>query len=108
MFVGETGVSASHHFLAPPQDPSFAFIEGDYVLEVFAKIVGDKRPKRLFSQNLTISRDVAISLQHPQAGLYFDWGADSARYLAHVETRGPEPEPEALLRALGALTPKSE
>ncbi len=106
LFIGETGVSANHHFLAPPQGTSFSFIEGDYVLEVFAKLVSDNRPKRLFSQNLIISRDLAALLQNSEAGLYFDWGADSGKYLPHVEAKDPEPDPESLLRALGALAPK--
>ena len=45
LFVGETGVAANHHFLAPPDGTAFAFIEGSYHLELFAHILEDRRPE---------------------------------------------------------------
>jgi hypothetical protein len=100
LFVGETGIAANHHFLLPNDSTSFRFIEGRYKLEVFARLLGDKTQTLLFSQNLNISRDIAISLENPKAGLYFDWGPDSMRYLAHVDQR-PSPDPEEFLKMLG-------
>jgi hypothetical protein len=85
LFVGETGVAANHHFLTPKDGSSFHFTEGHYRLEVFAHLIGDKRPVSLFSQALEITRDKAIALEERNAGLYFDWGPDSSRYLPHVE-----------------------
>jgi hypothetical protein len=100
LFVGETGVSANHHFLAPEDGKSFCFIEGHYKLEVFVHLLGDQKRKRLFSQELDISRDIATALQERSAGLYFDWGPDSSRYLPHVEKRPPSPNAEDFLRLL--------
>jgi hypothetical protein len=100
LFVGDTGVAANHHFLAPPDGTSFHFLEGSYRLELFAKLLGDKSPKRLLSQQLDISRDLAAALTEPRTGLYFDWGPDSGRYLPHVERREPEPDAEALQKFL--------
>jgi len=103
LFVGETGVAANHHFLTPPDGSAFAFIQGTYRLEVFAKLLGDAQPISLFSQNLEIDREVAAALCEPRAGLYFDWGPDSGRYLPHVERRDPtaDPEPDELLKLIG-------
>lgn len=92
LFVGETGVSANHHFLTPTDGRSFSFTEGHYKLDVFARLLGDQKPTRLFSQTLDISRDIAASLEERGAGLYFDWGPDSSRYLPHVEKRPPSAE----------------
>jgi len=76
----------NHHFLTPEDGTSFRFIEGHYKLEVFAHLLGDPKPIRLFFQELDISHDVATALQKERsAGLYFDWGPDSSRYLPHVE-----------------------
>jgi hypothetical protein len=100
LFVGETGVAANHHFLAP-MDSVFHFTEGHYRLGVFARLLGDTKPVRLFSQALDITREIAASLQEPGAGVYFDWGPDSARYLSHVEKRPPSPDPEEFLKGLG-------
>ena len=101
LFVGETGVEANHHFLAPRDAASFKFSEGHYRLEVFARLLGDQKQTRLFSQTLEISRELGDSLVQPNAGVYFDWGPDSLRYLPHVENRPPSPDPEDFLKALG-------
>jgi len=101
LFVGETGVAANHHFLAPGDASSFRFTEGLYRLEVFAHLLGDGAQKRLFGQTLEISREGGASLAAPDAGLYFDWGPDSSRYLPHVENRPPSPAPDDFFKALG-------
>jgi len=103
LFVGETGVAANHHFLIPRDADSFRFTAGRYRLEVFAHLLGDKDPTRLFSQVLEISRGIATSLTEAGAGLYFDWGPDSSHYLPHVEKRPPSPDTEELLKVLGGL-----
>jgi hypothetical protein len=92
LFVGETGVAADHHFLTPKDGSSFRFTEGHYRLEVFAHLLGDKKPLRLFSQLLDVTREKAVALEERNAGLYFDWGPDSSRYLPHVENRSPSPD----------------
>jgi hypothetical protein len=87
LFVGETGISADHHFLAPDDGNAFCFTEGRYRLDVFAHLLSDPKPIRLFSQALEISRDIATALEERNAGLYFDWGPDASRYLPHVDKR---------------------
>lgn len=54
----------------------------------------------LFSQTLEITRDLASRLEEPGAGLYFDWGADSSRYIPHVEKRLPSTDAREFLEAL--------
>jgi hypothetical protein len=94
LFVGETGIAANHHFLMPPDSGSFLFAEGQYRLDMFVRLLGDDRTKRLFTQELTISREIAASLAEPGTGVYFDWGPDSARYVAHVDKWEALPDPE--------------
>lgn len=103
LFVGETGVAANHHFLTPRDGSGFRFTEGRYRLDVFAHLLGDKEKRRLFSQTLEISPETGAALAEPGAGLYFDWGPDSSRYLPHVEKRPPSPDPEEFLKLLGGL-----
>lgn len=102
LFVGETGVAANHQFLAPRDGNVFHFIEGRYQLEVFAHLLGDHDAKVLFSQDLEISAEISAQLTAPDAGLYFDWGPDSSRYLTHVETRPPSLDATDFLRLLGS------
>jgi len=104
LFVGETGVAANHHFLTPIDGSSFHFIQGNYRLDVFAKVLGDSKPRKLFSQRLEIDRDAAGAPTDAHAGLYFDWGPDSGSYMSHVDKRDPTPDPEDLLKLLSLPT----
>ena len=92
LFIGETGVEANHHFLAPRDESSFRFTEGRYRLDVFAHLLGDQRQTQLLSQTLEISRELATALATtPRAGLYFDWGPDTEGYLPHIQAPPPKP-----------------
>lgn len=93
--------SADHHFLTPYDGNTFRFTEGHYRLDVFVHLLSDPKPIRLFSQALEISRDIATALEGKTVGLYFDWGPDASRYLAHVEKRPPSPNAEEFLQLLG-------
>ena len=86
LFVGETGVSANHHFLTPKDGSSFHFIEGKYQVEVFAHLLGDRKRKLLYSQELEITKDIAEKLNDENAGVYYDWGPDAKRYIPYVES----------------------
>jgi hypothetical protein len=99
LFVGETGIAANHHFLLPPNSGSFLFMEGQYRLDVFARLLGDDKATRLFTQELTISREIAASLAEPGTGVYFDWGPDSARYLPHVDKWEAPPDESRFMSA---------
>jgi hypothetical protein len=100
LFVGESGVEANHHFLIPRDGNDFRFSEGTYRMEIFAKLLGDHHQTLLFSQTLEISRENAALLEKSDAGLYFDWGPDSSRYLQYVDVRPTPLHPEELLHML--------
>jgi len=68
-------------------------------MEVFALLLGDRKLIQLLSQELEISPELAAALKKPNAGVYFDWGPDSSRYLSHVDERPPAPNPDKLLEA---------
>jgi hypothetical protein len=91
LFVGETGVEANHHFLAPTDASSFPFIAGHYKMEVFARLLGDANRISLFTQSLEVAPEIARMLAKPATGLYFDWAPDTGRYLPHVDKRAPSP-----------------
>ena len=101
LFVGESGVAANHHFLATRDAGSFQFTAGRYKLEVFARLLGDSKRTLLFSQDLEIAPDTAVSLMEAGTGLYYDWGPDASRYIPHVEKRPPSPDPGKFLELLG-------
>ena len=57
-----------------------------------------KSKRGFFSQTLEISRELAAALAEPNAGLYLDWGPDSARYLPHIDTAHHLPTPKNSLK----------
>ncbi len=77
-------------------------------MDIFERLLGDRKQTQLFSQELEISRELAASLKQPNAGVYFDWGPDSSRYLSHVDERPPSPTPDQFLRALLGIEQISE
>jgi hypothetical protein len=97
LFVGETGISANHHFLMPSDGASFAYVSGTYKLELFAKLLGDASTLQLLSQTLEVDQHCANALSEPDRGLYFDWGPDSGRYIPHVDRHPPRSPLESLL-----------
>ena len=88
LFVGEIGVTVDHHFLTPSDASSFRFDAGQYRVEVFAHLVGDKNRIMLFSQPLEVTQEDATKLKNRDMGLYFDWGPDASRYVSHVRKLG--------------------
>jgi hypothetical protein len=94
-------VEANHHFLIPRDGSTFRFSEGRYRMDVFAKLLGDRRQTLLCSQNLDIPRETSVLLENPEAGLYFDWGPDSSRYLLYVDQRPTLPDPGSFLKLFG-------
>ena len=101
LFVGENGIAASHHFLAPFEVTDFRFVAGRYHLDVYAHLLGDKKRRLLFTQDLELTPDLARALQTPGTGVYFDWGPDSLRYVPHARQKPPSPDPKKFLEALG-------
>jgi hypothetical protein len=82
--AGEDGVSFNHHFL-PPKDPaSFQFLAGEYVIEVYARIVNRSSAVLLSTVKLSLSPEEATALRDPTQGVLFTWGPDSQRYRGQV------------------------
>lgn len=100
LFVGEHGVTFNHHFLTPKDGHTFRFTAGTYKLEVYARRLRAKRDDLLWSQDLVVSDQKSQALINNEAGIYFDWGPDSKRYLSHIEEKPPVPSPSDLLRIL--------
>lgn len=86
LYVGETGVSANHHFVEPKDGTAFRFVKGRYRVEVYAKLLGDRSPLLLYTlDDLEVRDEEAREMASQHLGLYFDWGPDSGRYVSHVE-----------------------
>jgi hypothetical protein len=82
--VGEDGVSSNHHFLPPSGDSSFAFLAGEYTIEVYARILNRDAPVRLSAVKLSISAEHAAALLDRAMGVLFTWSPDSRVYHGNV------------------------
>jgi hypothetical protein len=100
LYVGESGVTASHHFLAPKDTRPFGFSEGTYHIEVFVKLLGDKQTLSLFSDQLLVDGIAANAIANEDCGLYFDWGPDAGRYIPHIDKKRTSFTPDDFLKAL--------
>jgi len=86
--VGEDGVVWDHHFILPRDGTPFVFVPGEYVVEVYATVVGTSGPLLLSKTILPLSQEQANAIAE-RIGVHFDWGPDSKRYHAHIDRRRP-------------------
>lgn len=96
LYVGFEGVSCNHHFLLPKNSSIFEWLDGQYTVKVFAKVVSDRKPRLLRKISMSITESQAKELRQDNAGIYFDWGPDQQAYQANIEIRNPEPLPSWL------------
>lgn len=106
LFVGESGVTVNHHFLLPPDVTEFDFKAGEYVLAVFAKLVGHKKHKQLTETRLYITETEAEKIRQQNTGIYFDWGPDAEKYHSHIDIKPKLANQEAILSILQSLEQK--
>jgi hypothetical protein len=92
LFVGQDGIAANHHFLSAPDRSGFSFTEGPYQLNVFGRLLGDRRDRQLFAQDLAISPKLAAALGEPATGVYFDWAPDTAEYVPYIDQLESSPD----------------
>lgn len=85
--VTEDGIAANHHFLPSKDENSFAFVAGEYVIEVYGRIILASTPVLLSSVKLTLTDELALALRNKSNGVMFTWGPDSQKYRAHVSTK---------------------
>lgn len=84
LFVNKSGLSMYHHFLLP-KNVKWNFVSGDVKIEIFAETV-NKRPKKIFEQNLSLTNDQINDLVKGNA-IYFDWAPNSGEYSSYTETK---------------------
>jgi len=85
LFVSREGMACNHHFLLPKDGTVYEFLPGEYIIKVFASLLGKKRAILLFTQKLNLSKDFADELNNEKSGVYFDWGPDSKSYHSHID-----------------------
>lgn len=88
LFVGQTGVSANHHFVLSVHDPGYEFGAGEYTIQVYAQEAGQPTASLLSEVKLTLDAKLASALTDYQ-GVLFEKEPGTLRYLGHVRDRPP-------------------
>lgn len=87
LFVSKQGLATNHHFLLPKDGSKFILEWGDYRLGVYAELV-NKKPRKIYTQDLTITKSQAKALLEKDAGIYFDWAPNTQTYYSHIDRQG--------------------
>lgn len=85
LFVGNEGIPCNHHFLLPKDGTKYNFLPGEYRIDVFGSLLGEKYPKLFFTQKLFLSKESADEINNEKSGVFFDWGPDSKSYHSHLD-----------------------
>lgn len=86
LYVNKSGIACNHHFLLSKDGADYPFLNGEYLLEVFIETV-DKRPKKIFEQKLTLTKEQHDAMQNKRAGVFFDWAPNTQNYFSHIDLR---------------------
>jgi hypothetical protein len=91
LFVPRNGVALHHHFVLNRQTENFIFTGGDYRIEVFAKIIGQRDLTRLKEIKVAlIGEQSPMMIQVMDAGVFFEWDAATEDYVGRLERRPRE------------------
>lgn len=84
LFISNTGIACNHHFLLPKDGENYAFLPGEYLLQVFIEPVNRKAIK-IFEYSLNLTKEQTDKMKTIAAGTYFDWAPNSLSYYSHVD-----------------------
>lgn len=85
LYVSRSGVAANHHFVHSVHDLPFDYRSGVYRLEVFARVVGRRKPHRLAMVSIHLSHANARALENHQ-GVLFERTPETLEYLGHIQS----------------------
>ena len=88
LYVGKDGVAANHHFVLSMDRPPYEFTGGKYVISVFARLVGRRKPVELAEIEIGLKDELVVALSQ-RHGVLFELGSDNQGYIGHKSERLP-------------------
>ncbi len=88
LYVGQTGVAVDHHFVLSVNQPAYEFASGEYEIEIFARLVGERQPVKLSSASVSVTDEHALVLSR-RGRLLFEINPNGQDYVAHAQTSQP-------------------
>jgi len=84
LFINRSGIACNHHFLLPKDGGDYSFLSGEYILQIYVETV-DENSKKIFEQNLHLTKSQQDEMSTKNAGTYFDWAPNTQNYFSHVD-----------------------
>jgi hypothetical protein len=84
MLVSQSGVVANHHFVVSVHKPEFEFVAAVYTAEVFARLAGERAPRKLSTFVVPVDEQHAAGLKRG-AGVLFELLPDEDGYAGHLD-----------------------
>ncbi len=85
LHVSRTGLAANHHFVLSVHEDEYQFEAGEYMIVVYARIVGRRKPLKLSTINIVLNPELALALRR-HMGVLFEQNLDG-RYEGHEHER---------------------
>jgi hypothetical protein len=92
LYVSRAGVSANHHFVQSAQEMSYSFQEGDYTVDVFARLAGRRKAVHLAKFQVNLSSANAHALKGHN-GILFERSPETQEYLGRINADRELPKP---------------
>ncbi len=83
LFVPQEGVAFNHHFVLSVHKEAYDFTDGQYIVQVFAKLVTERTAHKLYELTLELSTELATALKQDE-GVLFELEPDTGNYLGHT------------------------
>ena len=93
--VNKGGYLGDHVFLLPKDSSEFTFSDGKYLLEIFARLAGDKNPVKLQSIKLFVPQNLSNKASNTR-GIYFDLHSDAKEYVVSLDHQPTDPNVEMM------------
>jgi hypothetical protein len=106
LYVGQTGVTANHHFVLSAHQPAYEFAPGKYTIEIFARLVGKQHPIKLNAVSVYVTEEHASVLAR-RGGVLFEISPEGDEYVASTkekQSKANNRSPEKVIQELDELS----
>ena len=83
IYVDQGGVVYNHHFMLPKDCENYKFSSGNYIIEIYASILGEKKDFLLRALELVLSSDYVKNMKEGK-NIFFDWTPNTKTYSTSV------------------------
>ena len=86
LYVGQTGIAMNHHLVLSVHEVPYEFTVGDYVVELWVRLVRKRRAAKLYAIPISVTKEHAAVLAR-RDGVLFELNPKDDSYLGHVRNK---------------------